>query len=150
MMEGIAGGYLPEQVLVKVDRASMRSSLECRTPFLDRSLFEFATGVPLRYHFARNQGKALLRTALPKWVPDEIRWREKQGFTPPLAAWLRLQLKPEMQTALDSVPKNLQEVLDFTGARARFQQHLAGVDRSDELFRWLVLTRRCADLSVRN
>jgi asparagine synthase (glutamine-hydrolysing) len=150
MMEGIACSYLPEQVLVKVDRASMRSSLECRTPFLDRNLFEFAAGVPLHYHFARSQGKALLRAALPKWIPEEIRWREKQGFTPPLAAWLRSQLKPEMQAALDSVPKNLAELLDFSGARALFQQHLAGADHSDELFRWLVLTRRCEGLSVRD
>src|SRR5208282_4681754 len=79
-IEAMTTGYLPEQILVKVDRASMKSALECRTPFLDRDLMDFVRDLPLDYHFERGPGKALLRRALPDWVPDQLRWREKRGF----------------------------------------------------------------------
>jgi asparagine synthase (glutamine-hydrolysing) len=145
-MEATWSGYLPEQILVKVDRASMWSALECRAPFLDSSLFQFVTHLPLAYHFSHGQGKALLRKALPAWVPPEIRWREKQGFTPPLAAWLRAELRERMENDLAQYPEALQEVLDPAPARELFAKHLAGADCSDQLFRWFVLIRRAGRL----
>jgi asparagine synthase (glutamine-hydrolysing) len=145
-MEATWSGYLPEQILVKVDRASMWSALECRAPFLDSSLFQFVTHLPLAYHFSHGQGKALLRKALPAWVPPEIRWREKQGFTPPLAAWLRAELRERMENDLAQYPEALQEVLDPAPARELFAKHLAGADCSDQLFRWMVLIRRAGRL----
>jgi asparagine synthase (glutamine-hydrolysing) len=145
-MEATLFGYLPEQILVKVDRASMYSALECRAPFLDSELFQFVTHLPLQYHFAHGQGKALLRKALPAWVPREIRWREKQGFTPPLAAWLRSDLRERVENDLANYPAALQTILDPAPARELFAQHLAGVDCSDQLFRWMVLIRRIGQL----
>jgi asparagine synthase (glutamine-hydrolysing) len=145
-MEATLSGYLPEQILVKVDRASMYSALECRAPFLDSSLFQFVTHLPLPYHFSHGQGKALLRRALPAWVPPEIRWREKQGFTPPLAAWLRAELRERMENDLAQYPAALQTVLDPAPARELFAKHLAGSDCSDQLFRWMVLIRRAGQL----
>jgi asparagine synthase (glutamine-hydrolysing) len=145
-MEATLCGYLPEQILVKVDRASMRSALECRAPFLDSDLFQFVTHLPLRYHFSHAQGKALLRKALPEWVPPEIRWREKQGFTPPLAAWLRADLRQRVENDLANYPATLQAVFDPAPARQLFANHLAGADCSDQLFRWVVLLRRCGQL----
>ncbi|MFZ3276513.1 MAG: asparagine synthase (glutamine-hydrolyzing) [Candidatus Sulfotelmatobacter sp.] len=145
-MEATWSGYLPEQILVKVDRASMYSALECRAPFLDSSLFQFVTHLPLRYHFSHGQGKALLRKALPAWVPPEIRWRQKQGFTPPLAAWLRTELRERVENDLEHYPAALQAVLDPAPARELFARHLAGADRSDQLFRWMVLIRRAGQL----
>ena len=144
-IESMTAGYLPEQILVKVDRASMKSALECRTPFLDRELMEFVRTLPLDYHFERGLGKALLRRALPDWVPEQIRWREKRGFTPPLAAWLRGNLRPQMEEALRDFPAALREILDPAPAWRLFQEHQAGADRSDQLFRWLVLSRRCRE-----
>jgi asparagine synthase (glutamine-hydrolysing) len=145
-MEATWFGYLPEQILVKVDRASMRSALESRAPFLDSDLFQFVTHLPLHYHLANGQGKALLRKALPAWVPPEIRWRQKQGFTPPLAAWLRAELREHVEGDLANYPAALQAILDAAPARELFAQHLAGADRSDQLFRWMVLIRRCGQL----
>jgi len=145
-MEATWSGYLPEQILVKVDRASMWSALECRAPFLDLSLFQFVTHLPLPYHFSHGQGKALLRKALPAWVPPDIRWREKQGFTPPLASWLRAELRERMENDLAKYPPALQEVLDPAPARDLFAKHLAGADYSDQLFRWMVLIRRAGQL----
>jgi len=146
-IEATLTGYLPEQILVKVDRASMRVGLESRAPFLDQSLMEFAAGLPQDYHFTRGLGKALLRQTLPDWVPAHIRWREKQGFTPPLARWLRSSLRKPMEEAVENLPAELQGMLQPDPARRLFREHLAGADRSDQLFRWLVLTRRCRDAS---
>jgi asparagine synthase (glutamine-hydrolysing) len=144
-IEAVTASYLPEQILVKVDRASMKSALECRTPFLDRGLMDFVRRLPQDYHFERGLGKALLRRALPDWVPEPIRWREKRGFTPPLATWLRTSLRPQMERALQEFPAALRDVLDPSPAWKLFHEHQAGADRSDQLFRWLVLSRRCRE-----
>ncbi|MGB9205366.1 MAG: asparagine synthase (glutamine-hydrolyzing) [Terriglobales bacterium] len=141
--EATASSYLPEQIMVKVDRASMRASLECRAPFLNPDLMQFAASLPLQYHFRAGMGKAVLRDALPPWVPPEIRWRQKRGFTPPLCNWLRGELKEEMQRSLDEGLGELRHLLNPLPARELFRQHLAGFDHSNSLFRWLVLSRRC-------
>jgi len=141
--EATASSYLPEQIMVKVDRASMRASLECRAPFLNPDLMQFATSLPLEYHFAAGMGKAILRDALPPWVPPEIRWRQKRGFTPPLCTWLRGELKEEMKRTLEGDMGELRYLLNPSPARELFRQHLAGFEHSNSLFRWLVLSRRC-------
>ena len=141
IMENTAVGYLPEQILVKVDRASMASALECRAPFLDRGLVEFLLKLPNNYRFGRGHGKLLLRKALPAGVPDEIRWRGKQGFTPPLAAWMRSSLKERMQEALNICRQQLGEILNLEPIQNRLEQHWTGADHSSELFRWFALSR---------
>jgi len=145
VFEATAAAYLPEQIMVKVDRASMRASLECRAPFLNPELMQFATSLPLEYHFARGMGKAILREALPKWVPDEIRWRQKRGFTPPLCTWLRGEIRKKMEESLGEGMGELKRLLDPSRAKELFRQHMAGSDCSGALFRWLVLSRRCHD-----
>ena len=143
--EATASSYLPEQIMVKVDRASMRASLECRAPFLNPDLMHFATSLPIEYHFAAGMGKAILREALPAWVPPEIRWRQKRGFTPPLCRWLRGELKEEMEKSLDGDLGELRYLLNPSPAKELFRQHLAGLDHSNSLFRWLVLSHRCRE-----
>jgi len=140
-MEDIANGYLPEQILVKVDRASMFSAVECRTPFLDRGLFAFAATLPLEYHIAHDQGKALLRRCLPDWVPPDVRWRRKQGFTPPLDTWFRTSLRRQMEEAIEDISRRLRHVILPSRVADLYRQHQAGADRSPLLFRWLVLSR---------
>ena len=140
-MEDMANGYLPEQILVKVDRASMFSAVECRTPFLDRDLFAFAASLPIGYHFAHGQGKALLRRCLPDWVPPEVRWRKKQGFTPPLDTWFRTSLRRPMEAAIADVSQRLSHVIVPGRVAKLYQEHHTGADRSALLFRWLVLSR---------
>jgi asparagine synthase (glutamine-hydrolysing) len=140
-MEDMATGYLPEQILVKVDRASMFSAVECRTPFLDRGLFEFAARLPLEYHIAHGQGKALLRHCLPDWVSPEVRWRRKQGFTPPLDTWFRTSLRRQIEEAIEDISRRLRRVIVPARVADLYHQHQAGADRSPLLFRWLVLSR---------
>lgn len=140
-MEATANCYLPEQILVKVDRASMLNPVECRAPFLDQKLFQCAANLPFQWHFEKGKGKTLLRECLPSWVGPEIRWRAKQGFTPPLARWLRSNLREQMQEAITVLSRQFGDIFDTSGISELNRQHLEGADHSTALFRWLVLSR---------
>jgi asparagine synthase (glutamine-hydrolysing) len=87
--------YLQDDVLLKVDRASMMNSLETRAVFLDNDLVEFCQRLPARFKFANGTGKILLRRALRGVVPDEVLDRPKKGFGVPMSRWLREITPPE-------------------------------------------------------
>ncbi|MFM2093732.1 MAG: Asparagine synthetase 1 [Planctomycetota bacterium] len=86
--------YLPCDLMTKVDMASMAHSLECRQPFLDHRLVEFAAGLPTRYKYRNGRGKQLLRQTFADLLPPEIWERKKMGFGVPLDRWFRAELKP--------------------------------------------------------
>lgn len=92
--------YLPDDLLTKVDRASMAVSLESRVPFLDHRVYEFASTLPITYKMYRGQGKRILRDILYHYVPKELIDRPKQGFGIPLGKWLRGPLRSQMQELL--------------------------------------------------
>lgn len=92
--------YLADDLLVKIDRASMACSLELRTPFLDHRLIEFAAGLPARLKLRRFELKSLLKTAVDPWLPREIVYRQKRGFSVPIARWLRRELHPMVEELL--------------------------------------------------
>ncbi len=95
-------GYLSEDILVKVDRASMATSLEVRSPFLDPGLIDFLATVPDSMKLHRLTGKRLLRQTMRGRVPDEVLDRKKQGFGIPIDAWLRDELRPLLDEHLSS------------------------------------------------
>ena len=101
MMVADALIYLPQDILVKVDRASMAYSLEARSPFLDRAVVELAFSLPREWHRRGFSGKRMLRESFPQLLPSKIWERRKQGFAVPVDAWFKGGLRHELQECLD-------------------------------------------------
>jgi asparagine synthase (glutamine-hydrolysing) len=93
--------YLEDNLLVKVDRASMACSLEMRTPFLDHRLVEFAAGIPSSLKVRRLRMKYILKKAVEPWLPREIVYRQKRGFSVPISRWMRSELRPLLEERLN-------------------------------------------------
>lgn len=89
--------WLPQDILAKVDRATMSASLEARSPFLDRDLVEFVLRLPWQWHFGGMRGKRLLREAIGERIPDFVWRRRKQGFASPVSHWMRGSLGDSLQ-----------------------------------------------------
>lgn len=115
--------YLPQDILQKVDRAGMMFSLEARSPFLDKDLFEFVVRVPWPWHFERFRGKRLLRAAMRGRVPDSIWERRKQGFASPVSHWLRDWLGDDLLAMANAGNTG---VVDPSGLRVLLREHRAG------------------------
>lgn len=132
------GNYLPDDILAKVDRASMAVSLEIRTPFLSRELFSLAWSMPMEFKVSEGQGKRILRDLLYTMVPREIVDRPKAGFAAPVGRWLRSDLRDWAESLLS--PKMLSDAGDFEvdEVRRRWSEHLSG-RRDHETFLWSVL-----------
>lgn len=92
--------YMSDDILVKVDRASMACSLEVRAPLLDYELVDFVTRLPVDYKLEGLTGKSILKRAMAGRLPDDIRLRAKKGFGIPVAHWIRNELKAAVRTAL--------------------------------------------------
>jgi len=87
MMAEDVNNYLPQDILFKSDRASMASSLELRSPFLDHELLEFAFSLPRTWHRRGGRGKRILRESMSSYLPDLVWKKRKQGFSVPLGEW---------------------------------------------------------------
>ena len=92
--------YMAEDILTKVDRASMAVSLEVRAPFLDPRIAQFAASIPLEYKLKGNKGKYILKKAVAPFLPKNILQRPKKGFGIPIADWLKNRLNPLMHDLL--------------------------------------------------
>ena len=131
--------YMPDDILVKVDRAAMAFSLETRAPLLDHRVFEFAWRVPLAAKLSNGVGKQPLRELLFRYVPRELIERPKRGFAVPLAAWLRGPLRPWADDLLSPASIAAGGVLDTGRVQRLWSQHLGGVaDHGTRL--WAVLS----------
>jgi len=118
--------YLPEDILFKVDIASMASSLECRSPFLDHRLIEFAATLPGDYKLSRSgRHKHILKEAFRDWLPPGFMDRPKQGFSVPLARWLREDLGDMLRETL-LVRQTLAPWFRQDAVRQQVEDHMAG------------------------
>jgi asparagine synthase (glutamine-hydrolysing) len=126
--------YLPGDLLVKLDTATMANSLEARSPFLDHEVMEFAARLRPNLKVRDQTGKYLLKQAGHGWIPDEILHARKKGFGVPIAEWLRGPLRSMTRDALaDSVARQRgyfrPEVVE-----ALIERHQNGWDLSNQLW----------------
>jgi asparagine synthase (glutamine-hydrolysing) len=130
--------YLPDDILVKVDRAAMAVSLETRAPLLDHRLVEFALSLPVEYRLKGKINKRVLRDVLYRYVPQSLVDRPKQGFTIPIAKWLRNELR-------ESASQHLANLCHLPGfnkkiIKSMWLEHCDGKrDHSDQLWGLIML-----------
>ncbi len=131
--------YLPDDILVKVDIASMAASLEARCPFLDHRVVELAATLPWRYKQQWGRRKRVLLAACRDLIPPETAGARKRGFAVPLAAWFRTGWLPRLKETLLDPSVREQGFLDQTAVARMIADHAAGrADHSHPLFTLLV------------
>jgi asparagine synthase (glutamine-hydrolysing) len=131
-------GYLSDDILVKVDRAAMASSLETRIPMLNHDLINFAWSLPIEKKVRSGQGKWLLRQVLDRHVPKALTDRPKKGFGVPLDAWLRGPLREWAEDLLDESRIRSEGLLNAKLIRLKWEEHISG-KRNWHQWLWNVL-----------
>jgi asparagine synthase (glutamine-hydrolysing) len=134
--------YLPDDILTKVDRATMSVSLEGRIPLLDRHIVEFAAGLPLDLKIRDGSSKWLLRQVLARYVPSSLFERPKAGFGLPIETWLRGALREWAEELLFS--PSVASFVDTALVRAAWDEHQSGrANRAYELWDVLMFAAWC-------
>jgi asparagine synthase (glutamine-hydrolysing) len=130
--------YLPGDILVKADRATMAYSLEARAPWLDYRIAELSARIPARMKVRGRQGKWIFKKMNEAQLPADILWRRKMGFSVPLAEWFRSSLRPVFESSVLSSDSGW---FDLNEVRRIWQQHQSGLHNHDrKLWNLLMLS----------
>jgi len=125
---------LPNDILPKVDRASMLNSLEVRVPFLDTDVFEFAMGLPTSYKITPTKQKVILKRAFDDLLPQKILDRGKQGFEIPIGEWFKNELRSEF---IETLRNSRTDIIDTEFVCELYSEHVNG-SRDHTAFLWAV------------
>ena len=127
--------YLPDDLLVKVDIASMANSLEVRAPYLDRRIVEFGVGLPMHHKIGRAGGKLILKRLAERFVPRENVRRPKMGFGVPVSDWFRAELRDVIRDTVLSPAAIQRGIFREDAVRALVEAHQSGaVDHGARLW----------------
>jgi len=131
--------YLVGDILVKVDRMSMANSLETRAPILDYKLMEYAATIPSKLKLNNTETKYILKKSLESLLPNDILYRQKMGFSIPLAQWLSHEFNHLFETNVLASDSGLSNYFDTDVIRKLWQSHLSGNhNHADELWSLLI------------
>jgi asparagine synthase (glutamine-hydrolysing) len=138
MMYCDAISYLPDDIMCKVDRASMAVSLETRAPFLDHRVAEFAARIPTGMNIRGGGGKGILKQLLFREAPKPMFARPKSGFGIPIGEWIKGPLRPWAEELLDPGMMRSEGYFDPAPIESRWRQHLSG-ERDSTPALWAIL-----------
>ncbi|KAB7530500.1 asparagine synthase (glutamine-hydrolyzing) [Flagellimonas olearia] len=134
--------WLENDSNVKVDRASMASSVEVRSPFLDYRIIEFARTLPVSFRYQRNRQKRILRDLLNEYIPETIFNQPKKGFSIPLAKWIREDLKDEFKNTLNDDFLTRVPNLNVSKCKSILDEHFTGqADHSANIWKLYMLAK---------
>jgi asparagine synthase (glutamine-hydrolysing) len=139
--------YLPGDILVKVDRATMAYSLESRAPWLDHRLAELACRLPASFKLHGRIGKYVFKQAMAAFLPPELIARRKMGFVVPLAEWFKTSLKPTFESLV--LRGEMERYLSLAEVRRIWREHQSGVRNHDSKL-WNLLMLSCWDFRRRS
>jgi asparagine synthase (glutamine-hydrolysing) len=142
--------YLIDNILVKVDRMSMATSLEARVPYLDHRVVEFAFSLPPRFKLKGLKTKVLLKDTFWNNLPYEVQHRDKQGFSIPIKNWIRNELKPMMMDLLDPGRLRRQGFFNADFVTKLKEQHLQGNENHSHKLWALMVFQQWYDLFAGN
>jgi asparagine synthase (glutamine-hydrolysing) len=130
--------YLPNDILVKVDRTSMASSIEARVPFLDHRLIEYSWKIPNSLKFRNGKPKWILRKILKNYIPENLTERPKKGFGIPLNDWLRGPLREWAENLLNEKKLSEEGFFNSKIIREKWEDYI--LDKNKSLYEiWNVL-----------
>jgi asparagine synthase (glutamine-hydrolysing) len=136
---------LPDDFLVKVDRASMANGLEVRPPLLDHELLELAARIPSHWKVYKGQTKWIFKQAYQKVLPKEIVWRPKHGFEMPVDGWLRQPLREMFESTVLAPGAQVADLIDQQRARRLYRAHLTFRGRHGNVLWSLLILARWAE-----
>lgn len=132
--------WLENDSNVKVDRASMASSVEIRSPFLDYRIVEFARTLPIEFRLDKGLSKKIIRDILKEYIPERVFTQPKKGFAVPMGSWLRNELKQDVLSKLNDEFLKTVPNLDIPKFKKKLQQHMDGkYDYSFNIWKLFVL-----------
>src|SRR5262249_10861999 len=139
MIAADLANFLPDDFLVKVDRASMAHGLEVRPPLVDHELLELAARIPSRWKIRGDQTKWILKQTFRDLLPEGTLRRPKQGFEMPIDSWLRGPLRPMFEDTVLDPGAQVAQLIDQVQVRKLYSAHCAGAARVGTVL-WSLLT----------
>jgi asparagine synthase (glutamine-hydrolysing) len=136
---------LPDDYLVKVDRASMAHGLEVRPPLLDHELLELTARIPSRYKVSRGETKWLLKQCYAGALPRDLLQRPKHGFEMPVERWMAGPLRPVFEAVVLQPASHVSGLIDQQAARAVLREHIRGGARHGQVLWSLLVLAKWAE-----
>jgi asparagine synthase (glutamine-hydrolysing) len=130
--------YLTDDILCKVDRAAMYSSLETRLPFLDSKIIEFSKKIPLKFKIKNSTTKYILRKILSNYLPKDFLNKKKKGFSIPLNSWLKGPLNIWANDLINSKKMKESQLFDYNKVKKIFEDNINGKNNSSSAI-WNIL-----------